>query len=108
MTYDYFEGELPQDWNALQPVWFDADQCGTSEYVHTYLPTQPHTPTNTCSIKPPKQNGTYTISGKPWTPNFSGTVTGLGGHLHDASNSLSFYISNTNNNHRAAYPSPSS
>lgn len=84
MTYDYFEGGLPKDWDSIQPVWFDADQCGTSEYVRPLLPLVPSCPlTNLTRVKPLKQNGTFTVSGKAWTPNFDGTVAGLGGHLHD-------------------------
>jgi hypothetical protein len=82
MTYDYFEGGLPQDWNALQPVWFDADQCGTSEYVLCTIQTSQILTQS--RVKPIKQNGTFTVTGNtPWKPNFSGTVAGLGGHLHD-------------------------
>jgi hypothetical protein len=65
MTYDILDGPLPAGWRDIKVVWFDANQCGTSE------------------VKPKAQNGKYTISSSPWTPNFSGENMGVGGHLHD-------------------------
>jgi hypothetical protein len=44
MTYDLIEGPLPAGWKDVKPVWFDANQCGTSE------------------VNPPKQNGQFTIT----------------------------------------------
>jgi len=65
ITYDLVDGALPQGWGNLKPVWFDIDQCGMSD------------------VHPPKQEGSFTINAKPWTPNFVGEVVGLGAHLHD-------------------------
>jgi hypothetical protein len=65
MTYDFLEGPLPSGWDDVKVVWFDANQCGTSE------------------VRPPKQNGQFTISSYKWTPNFTGKILGVGGHLHD-------------------------
>jgi hypothetical protein len=44
MTYDVIDGPLPAGWMDIKPVWFDANQCGTSE------------------VNPPKQNGQFTIT----------------------------------------------
>jgi hypothetical protein len=44
MTYDIIDGPLPAGWRDIKPVWFDANQCGTSE------------------VSPPKQNGKFVIS----------------------------------------------
>jgi hypothetical protein len=58
MVYDYLDGPLPAGWLDVKTVWLDAFQCGTSE------------------IAPPKQNGAFTISSKPWKPNFEGKLLG--------------------------------
>jgi hypothetical protein len=65
MTYDVLDGALPAGWRDIKVVWFDANQCGTSE------------------IKPKSQNGKYTITSGTWKPNFNGENMGVGGHLHD-------------------------
>jgi hypothetical protein len=65
MYYDILEGPLPAGWKDVKTVWFDANQCGTSE------------------VRPPKQNGQFTISSGRWVPNFEGEPLGVGGHLHD-------------------------
>ncbi|TID21006.1 Diphthamide biosynthesis protein 2 [Venturia nashicola] len=65
MTYDYLEGPLPPGWLDVKTIWLDAFQCGTSE------------------IAAPKQNGAFTVSSKPWKPNFEGKILGGMGHLHD-------------------------
>jgi hypothetical protein len=65
MTYDFIDGPLPAGWKDVKTVWFDANQCGTSE------------------VKPPKQTGTFTIPSTKWVPNFDGELLGVGGHLHD-------------------------
>lgn len=44
MTYDILEGPLPAGWQDIKPVWFDANQCGTSE------------------VHPPKESGKFTIT----------------------------------------------
>lgn len=65
ITYDLIDGPLPKGWGNLKPVWFDVDQCGMSEVPAT------------------SQDGKYTLTAKPWTPNFEGEVIGMGSHLHD-------------------------
>ncbi|KAF2405054.1 hypothetical protein EJ06DRAFT_552503 [Trichodelitschia bisporula] len=65
MTYDIIEGPLPPNWRELKTVWFDANQCGTSEVAAV------------------KQTGSYTITARPWKANFEGEIIGVGGHLHD-------------------------
>lgn len=65
MTYDIIDGPLPAGWKEVKAVWFDANQCGTSE------------------VKPLKEDGAFTVTSKPWTPNFDGDIIGVGGHLHD-------------------------
>lgn len=65
ITYDLIDGPLPQGWGNLKPVWFDVDQCGMSEVAAT------------------SQDGKYTLTADPWTPNFEGEVLGMGSHLHD-------------------------
>lgn len=89
MTYDYVDGPLPAGWREVKNIWFvepslqtfracradtscnrfDVNECGTSE------------------VNPLKQSGKYTIQSKPWTPNFEGEILGVGGHLHDGSES---------------------
>lgn len=44
MTYDIVEGPLPDGWRDLKPVWFDANQCGTSE------------------VHPPQQTGQFRLT----------------------------------------------
>jgi hypothetical protein len=65
MTYDFIEGPLPAGWDEVKVVWFDVNQCGTSE------------------VKPLKQTGSFTITSQRWVPNFAGKILGVGGHLHD-------------------------
>jgi hypothetical protein len=65
MYYDFIDGPLPAGWRDVKTVWFDANQCGTSE------------------VKPPKQTGTFSIPSTKWVPNFEGEILGVGAHLHD-------------------------
>jgi hypothetical protein len=65
MYYDFVEGPLPAGWNDMKTIWFDVNQCGTSE------------------VRPPKQSGSFTITSGKWNPNFTGKIVALGGHLHD-------------------------
>ncbi|KAF2666057.1 hypothetical protein BT63DRAFT_458422 [Microthyrium microscopicum] len=65
MTYDIVDGPLPAGWKDVKVVWFDANQCGTSE------------------VMPPKQSGSFTITSGKWVPNFEGEPLGIGAHLHD-------------------------
>jgi hypothetical protein len=65
MTYDLVDGPLPAGWKDVKVVWFDANQCGTSE------------------VNPPQQSGKFVISSGTWKPNFEGEILGVGGHLHD-------------------------
>jgi hypothetical protein len=65
MTYDFLDGPLPAGWDDVKVVWFDVNQCGTSE------------------VRPLKQNGQFTITSYRWVPNFAGKILGVGGHLHD-------------------------
>lgn len=44
MTYDVVDGPLPAGWQDIKPVWFDANQCGTSE------------------VHPPKESGQFTLT----------------------------------------------
>lgn len=44
MTYDIIDGALPAGWKDVKVVWFDANQCGTSE------------------VNPPKQSGQFLIN----------------------------------------------
>jgi hypothetical protein len=65
MYYDIVDGPLPSGWEDIKTVWFDVNQCGTSE------------------VRPPKQSGSFTITSGRWTPNFGGRIIAIGGHLHD-------------------------
>jgi hypothetical protein len=65
MTYDIVEGPLPAGWEDVKVVWFDANQCGTSE------------------VKPKQQSGNFVIKTAVWRPNFEGRLLGVGGHIHD-------------------------
>jgi hypothetical protein len=70
MTYDILDGPLPAGWRDIQVVWFDVNQCMTSE------------------VNPPKQSGSFTLRSNSWTPNFEGEAMLVGGHIHDGSNPL--------------------
>ncbi|KAE9980173.1 hypothetical protein BLS_009066 [Venturia inaequalis] len=74
ITYDLVDGPLPKGWSNLKPVWFDVDQCGMSE------------------VPAAKQEGKYTLTAKPWTPNFEGEVVGMGSHLHDGGVNINVLI----------------
>jgi hypothetical protein len=76
MYYDFLEGPLPAGWDDVRVVWFDANQCGTSE------------------VTPTRQNGAFTISSWKWTPNFTGKILGVGGHLHDGGMQLDIKVNN--------------
>jgi len=65
MTYDIVDGPLPAGWRDVQCVWFDVNQCMTSE------------------VSPLKQSGSFQIKSGSWTPNLDGEILGVGGHLHD-------------------------
>lgn len=65
MYYDFLEGPLPDGWRDVKTVWFDANQCGTSE------------------VRPLQESGKFTIPSGNWTPNFEGEILGIGSHLHD-------------------------
>jgi hypothetical protein len=65
MSYDYVDGPLPAGWRDIKTVWFDANQCGSSE------------------VNPPQQNGKFVIDSGRWVPNFDGEIIGVAGHLHD-------------------------
>jgi len=65
MYYDVVDGPLPAGWDDIKVVWFDANQCGTSE------------------IRPKSQSGSYNVASSYWRPNFEGRILGVGGHLHD-------------------------
>ncbi|KAF1985006.1 hypothetical protein K402DRAFT_116356 [Aulographum hederae CBS 113979] len=64
MTYDYVMG-FPSTWENVKPVWFDADQCGTSE------------------VDAPQQDGHFVVPTEPYVANFDGEVMLMAGHLHD-------------------------
>jgi hypothetical protein len=86
MTYDIVDGPLPAGWRDIRTVWFDANQCGTSE------------------VHPPKQSGQFTITSSSWTPNFNGEVLGVSGHLHDGGTNVVIMTNNQINcNSVAAY-----
>lgn len=65
MTYDILDGPLPQGWKEVKAVYLDANSCLTSE------------------VRPPKQNGGFSIQSKPWKPNIEGKIIDAIGHLHD-------------------------
>jgi hypothetical protein len=67
MAYDIVDGALPAGWSDIKTIWLDANNCGTSD------------------VDAPQEKGTFTITSKPWTPNFEGEIMSLGGHLHDVS-----------------------
>ncbi|KAF1980974.1 hypothetical protein K402DRAFT_425778 [Aulographum hederae CBS 113979] len=69
MTYTILDGH-PEDYETFRPVWFDVNQCGTSE------------------VPSPQPDGAFTIQSQPWTPTFEGRVLGLAGHLHDGGTNL--------------------
>jgi hypothetical protein len=77
ITYDLIDGPLPKGWGNLKPVWFDVDQCGMSE------------------VPAAKQDGAYTLTAAPWTPNFDGEVIGMGSHLHDGGVAINISVNNS-------------
>jgi hypothetical protein len=71
VEYDFIDGPMDKEkWMDIKPVWLDIDLCGLSE------------------IKAPRNNGTFSVEGKPWIPNFEGDIIGVGGHLHDGGSTL--------------------
>jgi hypothetical protein len=65
MTYDIIPGPLPKSWDEIKIAWLDANLCGDSE------------------VKPLSQTGPFSITSRPWKPNFNGTIMGGIGHVHD-------------------------
>jgi hypothetical protein len=65
VTYEYLDGPPRAGWMDIKPVWLDIDQCGMSE------------------VHPPQQSGKFTLTSKPWQPNFEGIIGGVGGHVHE-------------------------
>lgn len=43
------------------------------------------------------QDGKYTLTAKPWTPNFEGDVIGMGSHLHDGGVNIKITVNNSTN-----------
>lgn len=78
MYYDIVDGVLPAGWKDVKPIWLDADNCATSE------------------VDPPQESGTFTITSKPWVPNFEGQILSLGGHLHDGGANLDVLTTSSN------------
>lgn len=64
MTYDFVPGQ-PDGWDNVKPIWFDVNQCGTSE------------------VDAPQEDGHFVLTSKPWKPNFEGELIGVGSHVHD-------------------------
>jgi hypothetical protein len=54
ITYDYVEGH-PAGWSDVKMVWFDVDNCATSD------------------VKPPTQTGSFTVD-YTWISDFDGQV----------------------------------
>jgi hypothetical protein len=69
MYYDYVEGH-PTGWAEVKPVWFDVNQCGTSE------------------VSGRTDGASFKITSTPWAANFEGEVVGVGGHIHDGGTHL--------------------
>jgi len=69
VIFDYVPSQ-PEGWDNVKPVWFDVDQCGTSE------------------VEAPRQDGHFVVTSQPWKPNFEVDVLGVGGHLHDGGDKL--------------------
>jgi hypothetical protein len=78
MTYDYLPGELPANWGNIKGVWLDANQCWNSE------------------VRPPRENGSFSIQSERWTPNFEGRVISAMGHVHDGGIEVDIQASETN------------
>jgi hypothetical protein len=64
MYYDYVE-DHPAGWDEMKPVWFDVNQCGTSE------------------VSGGTAGSNFKVTSSPWTASFEGEVMGVGGHIHD-------------------------
>jgi len=64
MYYDYVE-DHPAGWDEMKPIWFDVNQCGTSE------------------VGGGSAGSNFKVSSTPWTASFEGEVMGVGGHIHD-------------------------
>ena len=73
MTYDWVPATTP-GMKKLDPVWFDIDQCGFSQY----------------SRPAGKSTRNWT-----WTVNRPGKVIGVGGHLHDGGVNITIKNLNT-------------
>jgi hypothetical protein len=69
MYYDYVE-DHPSGWDEMKPVWFDVNQCGTSE------------------VGGGTAGSNFKVTSSPWTASFDGEVMGVGGHIHDGGTNL--------------------
>lgn len=72
LTFDYFDG-FPAGFDQVKPLWFDVNQCGTSE------------------LSPLAEKGSYTIESQPWKPNFEGEIVALVTHVHDGAVTLDIF-----------------
>jgi hypothetical protein len=84
MYYDYVE-DHPAGYDEMKPVWFDVQQCGTSE------------------VGGGTAGSAFKISSSPWTASFDGQVMGVGGHVHDGGVNLEVITNGQVNCNSSAY-----
>jgi hypothetical protein len=84
VTYDVVDGIKPE-WDEVRPIWFDVNQCGTSELNTPKGKSASHLP----SAKFGRLTRAAAFSWKySWTSTFDGDILGAGGHLHDGGTHL--------------------
>ena len=76
VTWEYIPS-VPAGFDKVKPLWLDIGGCGSSD-----VPAKPN------------QAFQYTDP-NPWTSNFTGRITTMGGHLHDGGTHLTVKKNNT-------------
>jgi hypothetical protein len=76
VTWEYIPS-VPAGFDTVKPLWLDIGGCGSSDV-------------------PAKANQAFQYTDpSPWTSNFAGRITGMGGHLHDGGTHLIATKNNT-------------
>ena len=76
MTWEYIPS-VPSGFDIVKPLWLDIGGCGSSD-------------------QPAKANQTFQYTDPaPWTSNFTGRITWMGGHLHDGGTHLTITKNST-------------
>lgn len=75
VTWEYIPS-VPAGFDKVKPLWLDIGGCGSSDL-------------------PPKANQAFQYTDPaPWTSDFTGRITFMGGHLHDGGTHLTINKNN--------------